>query len=97
MTGRGAYVLFVGAAARPADVSRPATLSSTHRLRLSSDHLLVGCRGVTLRAYRSSSIRFTRLSIQPKQRASRTVSSQGIDLTPVWALWNTSQTPGLEV
>ena len=39
----------MGAAARPADVSRPAVLSSSHRFRLISDHLLLGCRGVTLR------------------------------------------------
>ena len=57
------------------DRLRPAALSSTHRFRLTSDHLLVGCRGVTLRAYRSSSRRLMRLSIHPKQSASRTVSS----------------------
>jgi hypothetical protein len=37
-----------------------------------------------------------RLSIHPKHSASRTVSSSGIDFTPVWALWNTSQTPALD-
>ena len=49
-----------------------------------SDHLLVGFRGVTLTTYRSSSSRLTRLSIHPKQSASRTmltVSSGPIALT----------------
>jgi hypothetical protein len=40
-----------------------------------SDHLLPGLRGVTLIAKRSSSSRFTGLSIQPKQSASQTKSS----------------------
>src|SRR3954466_1171656 len=97
MTGGAPYVLSVGAAARPAAWSRPASLSSFHRVRLRFDHLLVDFRGVTLTAYRSSSTRLTRLSIHPKQSASRTMSSWGIDFTPVWALWNTSHTPGLEV
>src|SRR5205823_101725 len=71
---------------KAADLLTSAALSSTHRFRLMSDHLLVGCRGVTLRAYRSSSRRFIRLSIHPKQSASRTVSSWRIDFTSVWAL-----------
>ena len=58
--------------------------------------LLAGRRGVTLMRNRSSSRRFTRLSIQPKHSASRTMSSYGIDVTPVCALWRTSQTPPLE-
>src|SRR5436190_15509095 len=62
-----------------------------------SDHLLVGRRGVTLTANRLSSSRLMRLSIHPKHSASRTKSSYGIDLVPVWRLWNTSQTPGLDV
>src|SRR5438067_1696952 len=50
----------------------PALFSSIQRRRLMSDHLLAGLRGVTLIAKRSSPSRFTRLSIQPKQSASRT-------------------------
>src|ERR1035441_4672508 len=45
------------------------------RRRLMVDHLLSGCRGVNLRAYRSSSRRLTRLSIHPKHSASQTESS----------------------
>src|SRR6266550_9523081 len=90
-------VFSVGAAARPAEVSKPAALSSIHRLRLMSDHLLVGRRGVTLTAYRSSSSRLMRLSIHPKHNASRAASSYGIDFSRVWRLWNTSQIPGLDV
>ena len=70
MTGFAAYELFVGAAARPASASKPATLRSIHRFRLRLDHLLVGCLGVTLIAYRLSSIRLIRLSIHQKQSAS---------------------------
>src|SRR5882724_13125856 len=66
ITGFGPYVFSVGGAARPARAKRPAAFSSIHRLRLIGDHLLVGCRGVTLIAYRSSSRRLIRLSIQPK-------------------------------
>jgi hypothetical protein len=65
----------VGAAAKPAGLSNPALFSSLQRRRLMSDHLLAGVRGVTLMAKRASSSRFTRLSIQPKQGASRTKSS----------------------
>ena len=57
----GAYFLSVGAAASPAGVSAPAASSSFQRLRLRSDHRLVGLRGVALIANRSSSSRFTRL------------------------------------
>ena len=62
----GAYLLSVGAAIKPADVSRPAAFSSDQRWRLISDHLLLDCRGVNFRAYRSLSRRLTRLSIHPK-------------------------------
>src|SRR5439155_14188699 len=86
MFGFGAYLFSLGAAARPAGVSSPAAFSSVQRRRLMSDHLLVALRGVTLIAKRSSSTRLTRLSIQPKQSASRTKSSYGSDFTPVWAL-----------
>ena len=56
-------MLSVGAAATPAEVSMAGRFSSSQRLRLMSDHLLVGFRGVNLRAYRSSSRRLIRLSI----------------------------------
>src|SRR6266568_3607409 len=71
---------------RCSDVSRQAVLSSTQRLRLMADHLLVGFRGVNLRAYRSSSRRLIRLSIQPKHSASPTASSHAMHLTAVWSL-----------
>src|SRR5262249_59485913 len=86
IVGCGAYGALVGAPARPAVVSRPADLSSSQRLRLMSDHLLVGCRGVNLRVYRSSSRRLTRLSIHPKHSASRTESSYGMDSLSVCRL-----------
>src|SRR5262245_34975848 len=80
----------------PGPASRPASLSSTHRLRLLSDHLLVARLGVNLRANRWSSRRLIRLSIHPKHNASRTASSYGMDFTAVCFLSNASQTPGLE-
>ena len=73
----------VGAAAVPAGASTPCASSSAQRLRLRSDHLLVGFLGVNFRAKRSSSIRLIKLSIHPKQSASRTASSYGTDSTPV--------------
>jgi len=73
--GLGAYRLSVGRVAWPAAASRPAACSSAQRFRLRSDHLLAGFRGVNFKALRSSPIRLTRLSIRPKQSASRTESS----------------------
>ena len=73
----------VGGRFNPAGVKRALALSCAYRLRFAVDHLLSGLRGVNFRAYRSSSRRLIKLSIQPKHKASSTASPYAIDGCPV--------------
>ena len=54
-----------GLRSRPAGARRLADFSAAYRLMFADDQLLSAFLGVNLRAYRSSSMRLMRLSIQP--------------------------------
>jgi hypothetical protein len=63
------------AAARPAGAMTPAFISLARRALFVADHALFGLRGVNICMWKRSSIDRMRLSIHPKQSASRTASS----------------------
>ena len=70
-------------AAWPAGVISPALVSAATRFLLSPDQRLFGLRGVKICRKKLPSSGMRLLSIQPKQSASSTASSQSSDDRPV--------------